>query len=137
MFTHLKSLVLEPIIIGGIKKGRHWMWEKVERYSSQSYRRKRSPRRNRRKGRSGSSSSYESTVQVSIQYFKWFPGNFYYFLKSNRLNARSLLYISESMTFVFFVIKLPVKWNCWSTTTDKWRWGFVEKYSFLISPESC
>ncbi|XP_045212294.2 uncharacterized protein LOC123563518 [Mercenaria mercenaria] len=75
----------EPIVIGGIKKGKTWMWEKVERSLSDNYRRKRSSRRHgsrpkgdsrapRHSGRTSSSSSYESIVQVSIDYFKWFPG---------------------------------------------------------------
>lgn len=72
VFAHIPG---EPIMIGGIKKGRHWMWEKVEKSASQNYRRKRAPRRGgERNGRSGSSTSYESVLQVSIQYFKWFPG---------------------------------------------------------------
>ncbi|XP_060570455.1 uncharacterized protein LOC132728801 [Ruditapes philippinarum] len=73
LFAHIPG---EPIIIGGIKKRNHWMWEKVER---SSFRKKRSPRRGARPKVSSrtsrqSTGSSESITQTSIQYFKWFPG---------------------------------------------------------------
>jgi hypothetical protein len=78
-----ECLLLEPILIGAIRKENEWMWEKVERSLTDSSLRQRRSHGNKesrsnmaRKQRRSLSSSHahESTVEVPIKYFKWFPG---------------------------------------------------------------
>ncbi|WAQ97274.1 NETR-like protein [Mya arenaria] len=66
----------EPILTGGVKDGSSWMWETVERFQSPaSFRQRRAPKlRSGGRRTGGHSSTIERTVQVSIDYFKWFPG---------------------------------------------------------------
>ncbi|XP_052784595.1 uncharacterized protein LOC128220288 [Mya arenaria] len=74
--TVFGSAADEPILTGGVKDGSSWMWETVERFQSPaSFRQRRAPKlRSGGRRTGGHSSTIERTVQVSIDYFKWFPG---------------------------------------------------------------
>lgn len=73
----------EPILTGAVKKRNHWFWKQMTRTVTSS-RNRRSPRRGqgntrrantqRHTSRASSTSVRESTREVSIDFFKWFPG---------------------------------------------------------------